>query len=158
MTDYIGGDILFYVIGANPDLYDKAIVGVTGSKFVHVAVAINHVQKIEAISGGIMLNYLNNRQVDAYWRFNTVDTIKLHTALNWLMMQKGNAYSWSDAANILLDYLHSPIELAESNQVFCSGLAAEFIQKCGYVLVDPSGIYDPHKISPGKLAAMLGVK
>jgi hypothetical protein len=153
-----GGDILFYAVGEKPDIYDEAIIKVTDSKWVHVAVALNQVQKIEALSGGVMINYLDNRQVDSIWRFSGVNPLTLHNALNWLTMQKGNSYSWGDAANVLLNYLHSPIELAENNLVYCSGLATEFLQKCGYTFPTDSTVVDAHKMTPGLLATYLGIK
>lgn len=154
---YNAGDILLYCGDPN-NAYDIAIVNVTHSKFVHAAVALNDVQKIEALSGGIMLNNIDNMLPAAVWSFvdhePNYERDQLHSALNWLICQRGNAYSWGDAANVLLNHLHSPIEFATNNLVFCSGLCVEFLQRAGCVEV--MGL-DYHKVTPAMLASQLNI-
>lgn len=157
---YYAGDILFYTKLAG-SIYDEAIVRVTNSPFVHVAIAINDLQKIEALSGGVMLNSIGVTRQALSWSYineiTSYDREELHNALNWLIMQKGNAYSWGDAANILLNDMHIPVEIATNNLLFCSGLAVEFLMKAGKVS-SLQNVIDPHKVTPALLASYLGVK
>lgn len=155
ITDYMPGDILFYK-GLPGDIYDVAITAVTHSELVHCAIAISAIQKIEELSGGVMLTPIDGRQVAVAYRFTQseqVDAQKLHAALTWLIAQKGLPYGWNDALVAAFGFLPDldPIHYD------CSALASEFLQKAGTHKILPS--VDSHRVTPALLADfLLGIK
>lgn len=159
---YNPGDILFYGVKSG-DLFDEAIATWTSSPFVHVAIALNSVQKMEALGSGIMLNYLDSNEVRSSWSwsFNTkvADPVRLHNALNWLISQKGNAYSWTDDMNAVLEKAGVPLLIDSGTKIVnCSGLATEFLVMAGGVPSLQGMIIDYHATTPAWLAGKLGVK
>src|SRR5438270_4542677 len=133
ISTYMPGDILFY--GQLPgDVYDTAITMWTNSPFVHTAIAISAVQKIEELSNGVVLTPLDDRAVLAAYRFtkrNKVDANLLHNALVWLISQKGNLYGYGDVAIALLERFESHVVVLDKAHFDCSALCTEFLQKAG---------------------------
>lgn len=156
---YYNGDILFYTALAG-DIYDQAIVNVTGSRFVHAAIALNDVSKIECLNAGVMINAIGNRGAAASWSYinelTSFDAVALHNALNWALMQKGNAYGWEDVGNVLLHKAGIDLTINTGNLLFCSGLCLEFLQLAGG-MPEPVRLANPHSTTPGMLANLLGV-
>lgn len=158
MNNFMPGDILFYTSLPN-DIYDVAITNITRSRYVHTAIAISAIQKIEALSRGIVITPLDNRAVAAAWSYT--GTIKdyninsLHNALNWLISQKGNVYGWGDAANAMIQAAGFNLAINEGDHYDCSSLATEFLKSAGG-LSQLNGI-DPHKVTPAMLSKLLNI-
>lgn len=158
LTEYMPGDILFYAKRAG-QLNEEVISDWTNSPFIHVAIAISAVQKIEALAGGIVLTPIDGRAVAASFSYtqhaHPLDTNRLHDALTWLIGQRGNLYGWGDIANAFLMKFETEVTLSIGNHVDCSGLAVEFLQRAGGVELGP--LVNPHEVNPAALATQLGV-
>lgn len=155
--NFMPGDILFY--NSRGTVYDVAITTVTHSKYVHVAIAISAAQKIESLSGGVMLTPINNETAARYWSYTEhvpdYDKTQFASALNWLQSMRGTLYGWDDAATAMIEALG--FNLAVSNNHFdCSALATEFLMKCGGV-TGLQNVTNPHIVTPALLANYLGV-
>lgn len=151
------GDILFYE--SHGTAYDTAIIAVTQSPYVHVAIAISAAQKIEALSGGVMLTPIDNESASRYWsyidHYPAYDKTRFSSALNWLVGMKGTLYGWDDAANALIARLGFNLAVTD-NHFDCSALACEFLMKCGGV-TGLQNVTNPHTVTPALLAGYLGV-
>jgi len=151
------GDILFYT--GHGTIYDAAIEAVTHSQLVHVAIAISAVQKIEALSGGVMLTPIDNVAAARYWSYvqhvPNYDRLQFSTALNWLQGMRGTLYGWDDAASALIESWGFNLNISD-NHFDCSALATEFLMKCGMVF-GLYGVTNPHTVTPELLARYLGV-
>lgn len=158
LTSYYPGDLLFFAKRAG-QLNEEIISTWTDSPFVHVAIAISAVQKIEALAHGVVLTPIDGRAVAASYSYtqhaHPLDPNRLHDALTWLIGQKGNLYGWGDIANAFLMKFESEITVSVGNHVDCSGLATEFLQRAGGV--DLGTLVNPHEVSPAALATQLGV-
>lgn len=147
------GDILFY--SSSGSFFDNVITLVEGDPhdYVHVAIAISGLQKIEALARGIVLTQIQPTLVRDVWsymdRAHPYIDINLHNALNWLINQKGNLYGWEDTFNALLARGGLDFSINVCDEHDCSGLACQFLQIAGGV---PQLIgYDCHKITPQQL-------
>jgi uncharacterized protein YycO len=158
ITTHMPGDILFYASIPN-DLIDVAISDWTGSPFVHVAIAISAVQKIEALSNGIMLTPIIGRNIAASWSYvsHVADKDGLAPALTWLQSMLGQPYGYGDAVEAVLYKLEHGIVLDVGDHFDCSALATEFLMKAGGV-IQLQNVTNPHEQTPVMLAQLLGVK
>lgn len=154
---YNPGDILFY--SSSGSLFDDAITIVEGSPkdYVHVAIAISGIQKIEALARGIVLTQIQPQLVTYTWSYMSRATPyieqNLHNALNWLINQKGNLYGWEDTFNALLARGGIDFSINVCDEHDCSGLACQFLQYAGGI---PRLIgVDPHKVTPQQLYNLL---
>lgn len=158
LTSYYPGDILFYAKRPG-HLNEEVISAWTNSPFIHVAIAISAVQKIEALASGIVLTPLDGRVVAASFSYtqhaHPLDPNRLHDALTWLIGQKGNLYGWGDIANAFLMKFETEVTLSVGNHLDCSGLATEFLMRSGGI--DLGLLVNPHEVSPARLAQQLGV-
>lgn len=158
ITNYMPGDVLFYA-SANGDIADVAIRQWTGSSFVHVAVAVSAVQKVEALMHGVILSPIVGRDVAASWSYtqhaSPLVGANLARALAWLHGQIGQVYGYGDIANALLWKYQHAVSLDIGEHFDCSGLASEFLMQAGGV--DLRGNINPHVITPAMLAQILGV-
>src|SRR5229473_700314 len=97
VTSYLPGDILFFIIEKDTGtIVDQAIVeGIsawTASRFIHCAIAVSALLKIEALAGGVMKTPIDQTKVAAsylYHKHAHVDAANLATALLWLESQVG---------------------------------------------------------------------
>jgi hypothetical protein len=159
ITQFMPGDILFYA-KQQGDLADTVISAWTGG-YVHVAIAISAVQKVEALAPVVAITSINTRAIAASWSYTShaepLVAENLHNALVWLIGQKGNLYGWGDIADAFIDkFEHGLVTLNIGDHFDCSALATEFLIKAGGVRA-LQNITDPHGITPAKLAQLLGV-
>ena len=141
----------------------------TSSRVTHVGVAlVNHVfndrqvMLVEAKEGrGVrwieLGDYLGQwRRVDVY-RPN-VDQIP-HEALTWLVSQSKQGYapwwqfvwSWGLLSRWFRKRFGLKLDITP-NSTMCSGLAAEFLVRCGLKLTLADGLeYEPEEITPGDI-------
>ncbi len=158
LTSYLPGDILFFAKRPG-NLNEEAISAWTNSPFIHVAIAISALQKIEALANGVVLTPIDGRAVAASFSYtqhaHPLDPNRLHDALTWLIGQKGNLYGWGDIANAVLLRFETQITVSVGNHVDCSGLAVECLQRAGGV--DLGTLVNPHEVTPAALAKQLGV-
>lgn len=156
ITAYLPGDILFFTAG-NGSIPDEIISKWTDSRFVHVAVAISAIEKIEALSQGVVRTPIDARYVAAYYNYSALhtDTSSLIRALTWLHAQVGTLYGWGDIANAFLEKFVTNFAI-DTHAYDCSALAAEFLMQAGGI--NWQGHVDPHEITPSMLANILGVK
>jgi len=158
LTQYYPGDLLFFA--KRPGYLDEEAISIwTNSPFIHVAIAISALQKIEALANGVVLTPIDGRAVAASFSYiqhaHPLDPNRLHDALTWLIGQKGNLYGWGDIANAFLMKFETEVTLSVGNHVDCSGLAVEFLQRAGGI--DLGLLVNPHEVSPARLAKQLGV-
>ena len=151
------GDILFYESGAAGDMGDKLIEAWTGSKIVHVAIAISAYFKVEALLNGVVKTPIN--YVNVYCSYLYHDSAKpnnnLPEALVWLEQQVGQMYGYGDIVNAFLDKFESGISINVGDHLDCSGLASDFLIRAGGT--PASQIKDIHNVTPIQLAEVLGV-
>lgn len=162
-NDFNPGDILFY--RAIPgDTVDAAISTWEGGSgdFVHVAVAISKIQKIEAMTPTVALNPINGRSVDGVFRYSEhaspFNPTNLAEALNWLQQQVGQMYGWGDIVNAVLWKFEHGISIDVGGHTDCSDLGMSFLIRAGGVLPLLASLGDPHTVTPQELATALGVK
>jgi hypothetical protein len=155
---YCAGDILFYG-QVSGHLEDMIISGWTHSPFVHVAVVVNPVQKIEALGGGVALTLIDSRKVAAIYRYQIHATPlvqeNLASALAWLHSQLNAPYGYGDILNAFWQRWERGFVIDLDGHFDCSGLATEFLIKAGGV--DLGQITDPHGVTPADLAGLLHI-
>jgi hypothetical protein len=165
LTGYLPGDILFYVGGDTPSFFDQAIELWTDSRFVHVAIAVSAIQKIEAVGQGVLLDPINEKTIAAAFHYSQKASpfvpANLAKALQWLYAQVGQLYGTVDIVNAVLDKIEHVAgidHLLTLNTPFydCSALASEFLITAGGI--DALAGKDPHTVTPADLANMLKVK
>lgn len=158
LTSYYPADILFYAKRTG-QLNEEVISAWTHSDFIHVAIAISAVQKIEALANGVVLTPIDGRAVAASYSYtqnaHPLDPNRLHDALTWLIGQRGNLYGWGDIANAFLMKFETDVTISVGNHLDCSALACEFLQRAGGV--DLGTLVNPHEVSPAALARQLGI-
>lgn len=145
------GDILFYKAG-NGNWQDEAIRLWTASPFVHVAIAVSPVQKIEALANGVLRTPLAPSRVTAMWKFHGDH---LSDGLAWLTGEVGQSYGYADILDAILARFEQSVSIV-SDHFDCSALATEFLLKCGGVEA-LRNITNPHTVTPAGLAQLLGV-
>lgn len=146
------GDILFYSEDSR-DIIDVAISDWTQSKLVHVAIAINSLQKIEALGNGIILNPIIYDQVAFTCNYGSNPGPYIVQALNWLNGMLGQPYGWSDIVQAVTYKLVHGLSISIENHYDCSALATEFLKRSGLPIV--MNISQPHDITPAKLYTIL---
>jgi len=155
---YMPGDLLFYTHGESA-ITDKAISTWTGSDIVHVAIAESALIKVDAFSHGVIKSPINyNTVAFSYYLHesaNPLVTENISRAMLWLESQVGQMYGYGDIVNAVLSKLEHGFTVDIGDNYDCSGLAAEFLIKCGGTPV--SDIANPHNITPVQLAQVLGV-
>lgn len=156
---YLPGDILFYG-SVKGHIEDMIISGWTDSPFVHVAIAVSSLQKIEALGGGVALDLIDVRKVKAVYRYSEhaqpLVQENLASALAWLHTQIGKPYGAGDIVNAFWARWEHGISLDVGNHFDCSGLACEFLLKAGGIAALEQ-ITDAHTITPAGLAKLLGI-
>jgi hypothetical protein len=158
LTSYYPGDILFYAKRPG-HLNEEVISAWTNSPFVHVAIAISALQKIEALASSVVLTPLDSRAVAASFSYtqhaHPLDPNRLHDALTWLIGQKGNLYGWGDIVNAVLLRFETEVTISVGNHLDCSALGTEFLMRAGGIDLGP--LVNPHEVTPAALAKQLGV-
>lgn len=152
-AEFVAGDILFYGQG-NGDVMDKIIHDWTNSPLVHCAIAVSDIQKIEALSHGVVRTPIIEVDVAAHWQFTTNGGSRAN-GLRWLEGQVGQMYGWGDILDGILWKLEHNVAI-DTQHFDCSALATEFLLKVGGV-PGLEGITDPHVITPARLAELLRV-
>lgn len=161
-NDFSPGDLLFYR-GSPGDVLDKGIQLAEGSPnaFVHVAIAISKLQKIEAALPVVQIAPINGRSVNGVFRFSRAampyDPTALAGALAWLQAQVGHLYGYGDAISDVLYKLEHVVNLTFSERN-CSDLAYSFLIRAGGCEKYLEHLGDPHTTMPQPLADALGVK
>ena len=155
---YSPGDILFYRRKPG-DMVDTLISDITASPFVHVGIAISGMQEIQALFHGVLLTGIDPEPDVWSYSQNAInpDPARMLSALAWLHSMCGRAYGWDDIGNALLAKLRLGLSIDISDNLDCSALACDFLLRAGAVpaLFDNP---DPHEVTPGILAARLGIK
>ncbi len=150
---YSPGDILLYKESPH-NLVDEAIELVTCSQYVHIAIAVSDHQKIEALSGGVIVSPLANTHPASVWSYMATikdyDRNSLNMAVYWLQSMIGQPYGFADDFNAVLEALNFNMSLDAGNHFDCSSLAAEFLMKAGGV-PRLQNVTDPHRVTPGLL-------
>lgn len=153
------GDILFYA-RVDGNLDDMIISKWTDSPFVHVAVAVSPVQKIEALGGGVALTLINSRHVAARFCYqeqaHPLVLEDMDAALAWLRTQIGMPYGVGDIINAFWRRWESGLSFDVGGHFDCSALACEFLLKAGGITA-LQAITDAHTMTPALLAQALGV-
>lgn len=161
-NDFNPGDLLFYR-GSEGSVLDKGIEIAEGSPtdFVHVAIAISKLQKIEAALPVVQLVPINGRSVNGVFHFEEsampYDPTALASALAWLQAQVGQLYGYGDAVSDVLYKLEHAVTLTFSTRN-CSDLAMSFLIRAGGCEKYLEHLGDPHTTMPQPLADALGVK
>lgn len=153
------GDILFYG-RVNGHLEDMIISGWTHSPFVHVAIAVSSLQKIEALGGGVTLDLIDSRTVAAVYSYSEhaqpLVNENLDSALTWLHDQVHEPYGYGDIVNAFWAKWEKGMSFDVGGHFDCSALACEFLIKAGGIAaLEP--ITDAHTITPAALAKTLGI-
>ncbi len=153
------GDILFYA-RVDGNLEDMIISRWTDSPFVHVAVAVSGVQKIEALGGGVALTLINSRHIAACYSYQSqahpLVIEDMDAALAWLRTQIGMPYGVGDVVNAFWRRWEKGLSFDVGGHFDCSALACEFLLKAGGIAA-LQAITDAHTMTPALLAQALGV-
>lgn len=156
---YEAGDILFYA-RVDGNLEDMIISRWTDSPFVHVAIAVSPVQKIEALCGGVALTLINSRHVAARYCYqeqaHPLVIEDLDSALAWLRTQIGMPYGVGDIINAFWFRWEKGLSFDVGGHFDCSALACEFLLKAGGIAA-LEAVTDAHTITPAQLAILLGI-
>ena len=155
------GDILFYKM--NGSFTDRIIKWYTKSPYVHVSIALDNKNQIEARAHGVIRTVIDRTRLGAVFHLNDGYQIgknipmgsknELTKALVWLNMQVGREYSWADIVNAVAERWYQRMYLVQVQHYDCSALAAEFLTRAGYkLLLWP---YAPQQITPAILASRL---
>jgi hypothetical protein len=158
MKQYMPGDLLFYNHGESA-ITDKAIQLWTDSDIVHVAIAESALIKVDAFSHGVIKSPIDyNTVAFSYYLHESASplvTENIAVAMLWLERQVGQMYGVGDIVNAVLSKLEHGLTIDINDNYDCSGMAAEFLAKCGGT--PASDIANTHNITPVQLARLLGV-
>lgn len=159
------GDILFYKTSGS--IFDRLIAWWTKSPYVHVAIALDSKNQIEARANGVLRTGIDMSRVGAVWHMdrdiqdanvggNTVAEAlqkRLTIALVWLNMQVGREYSWADIVDAVAEKWYQKFYIVQTQHYDCSALAAEFMKRAGFGLLIRGVATE--QVTPGMLANKL---
>lgn len=151
------GDILFYK--SRGSITDRIIAWFTGSRYVHVGIALDNRNQIEARSNGVIRSIIAKDRVGAIWKMPDppLDAEQLTRALVWLQMNVGKQYSYVAILDSVIEKIYHSAYVVQLNHYDCSGLASDFLMRAGYedklaTILKNTG---PDEITPAMLAKAL---
>ena len=122
------------------DIYDKVVLAVTGGKYAHCGIVIDHTL-FQALPGqGVVSSPFN---ISDGWTCVNLPNLDERAALKFVAHELGCGYDWCGVARFVLPFLKP-----SKSRWFCSELAAAVVTAGGYKGLGkdwkftPQGLYE----------------